>query len=461
MWFVAAGVAVAAWLALLAACAVATRPRFGDPLPATMDIGPEPPAVASYLVHRWHLGSDAIPATVLDLAGRNLVDIEQIAPAKYILRPRPLGADAALTAYERRVWNHLTSKCENGVVPAGALDLGVGSRAKSWTDGFRKEVIADAQARGLSQPRWSTRLTVLILGAAVVPAALFGIAADALPRDAGEDSPAWAVLGASWFAFAWLFHRLRSQRDTADGRAAAARWLGLRDYLSQNPAFADMSPAAEAIWDRYLAYAAAFGLARNAVRSLPIRAEDPDSAWSAYGGRWRVVRLRWRSGILRPGTGMPPALALLIGTVAVAIGGTLAWKLGPLVNGEALPELRSRVASNGWSTLTILGAVLIGVVNLIVAVVLIEGLLLLARALPDLVGRQDVVGEILRVRSVTNDDKTTWYVVLDDGRSADIPVWRVSAQIAGAAREGTEMRATIAPRLGHVYALTPTGAEPA
>ena len=61
----------------------------------------------------------------------------------------------------------------------------------------------------------------------------------------------------------------------------APRWLGLREYLSHNPAFPDMAPAAEVIWDRYLAYAAAFGLARAAVTALPIRAEDPDRAWSA------------------------------------------------------------------------------------------------------------------------------------------------------------------------------------
>src|SRR5687768_1614408 len=138
MLFVVAAVLTVAWLGLLAVLAVATRPRFDPPLPATMDIGPEPPAVASYLVHRWRLGEDAIPATLLDLAGRDLVDIERIAPQKYILRPRPLPADVALTAYERRVWNHLSSKSRDGVVPAGALDLGVGSRAKSWTADFRK-----------------------------------------------------------------------------------------------------------------------------------------------------------------------------------------------------------------------------------------------------------------------------------------------------------------------------------
>ncbi|MDQ1709776.1 MAG: hypothetical protein QOG49_1161, partial [Frankiaceae bacterium] len=348
MLFAAAGLALAAWLLLLGMLAISTRPRFDPPLPASMDIGAEPPAIASYLVHRWTPGAEAPAATLLDLAGRDFVDIEQVAEHDYVLRPRPSADAAALTVYERRVWNHLLAKCSGGVVPAAALDLGAGSVANRWTSAFAKEVVADARARGLSRPRWSTRATAVVLGSALGPAAIFAVAMDRVPRDPGEDSPVWAALALSWGALAWLFYRLRSQRDTAAGRAAAARWLALRDYLAEDPAFPGMAPAAEAIWDRYLAYAAAFGLARTAVAALPLRAEDPQAAWSAYGGQWRLLKLRWPGGFLRPGAGMRPIGAALIGAVCTLIGGTLAWKLSPLVNGRALDELRQHVVLNGW-----------------------------------------------------------------------------------------------------------------
>jgi hypothetical protein len=216
-----------------------------------------------------------------------------------------------------------------------------------------------------------------------------------------------------------------------------------------------MPPAAEAIWDRYLAYAAAFGLARTAVAALPLRAEDPKTAWSAYGGQWRLVRLRWPGGFWRPGSGLRPIAAALTGALCTVIGAALAWKLGPLVDGQALRELRQHVVLNGWEPITIVATVLLAAFDLGIGVLLVRGLLLLARAVPDLLGRTDVVGEVLRVRSITNDDTTTWYVALDDGRSAEISVWKVSDQIAGAAREGTVMRARIARRVGYVYALTP------
>lgn len=453
---VAAAVAAGAWLALLAFMAVATRPQFGAALPATMDIGPESPAVAAFLVHRWRAGPDAIPATLLDLAGRDLVDIERIAPEKYLLRPvHQLPDEAALTPYERRVWEHVRGKVSGGVLPAAALDLGVGSRAKSWTADFGKEVIADARARGLCRARWSTQATAVLLGTALIPAALLGYAWDQVPREPGEESPFFVGLVFGWAALALLFRRLRSERDTAAGRAAAGRWLGLRDYLGSNPAFPGMSPAAEAIWDRYLAYAAAFGLARTAVTALPIRAEDPEAAWSAYSGRWRLVRLRWPGGFFRPGSGMLPAVAAGIGLACLAIGGTVAWRLGPVINDDALTGLRSRVREIGWEPLGIIGTTLIAAGNLIVAAVLIRGALLLWRALPDLFGRTEMVGEVLRVRSITNDDSTSWFVVLDDGHSSRLEVWRVTADIAGAAREGTEMRASVARRLGHVYSIAP------
>ena len=45
--------------------------------PRTLDLGAEPPAVASFLVHGFRVTDDAVPATLIDLAARNVVDIEE------------------------------------------------------------------------------------------------------------------------------------------------------------------------------------------------------------------------------------------------------------------------------------------------------------------------------------------------------------------------------------------------
>jgi hypothetical protein len=46
--------------------------------------------------------------------------------------------------------------------------------------------------------------------------------------------------------------------------------------------------ASMAIWDRYLGYGAALGVATAAVHALPMGAEDDHRAWSALedGGGW-------------------------------------------------------------------------------------------------------------------------------------------------------------------------------
>ena len=54
---------------------------------------------------------------------------------------------------------------------------------------------------------------------------------------------------------------MRGWRDTPAGSAAAARWLGVADYLRANDSFRDTPPAGVAIWDRLLAYGTALGVA--------------------------------------------------------------------------------------------------------------------------------------------------------------------------------------------------------
>src|SRR5207244_3227312 len=65
------------------------------------------------------------------------------------------------------------------------------------------------------------------------------------------------------------------QRGTDAGMEAASRWLGVRGYLSGTATFPDLPPAHVVLWDRYLGYATAFGVARACVRALPMSGE-PD-----------------------------------------------------------------------------------------------------------------------------------------------------------------------------------------
>ena len=85
---VAAVVSALLWLA--AACfvyALRTPPR--PPTgPRTLDLGPEPPAVANLLVNDFSVTDEAVPATLLDLAARRVLEIEERGPDVFYVRLR-------------------------------------------------------------------------------------------------------------------------------------------------------------------------------------------------------------------------------------------------------------------------------------------------------------------------------------------------------------------------------------
>src|SRR5256885_99199 len=79
-----------------------------------------------------------------------------------------------------------------------------------------------------------------------------------------------------------------------------------RDWQRGFPTFADLPPAAVAVWDRYLAYGAALDATPSTSGTIDLGYDWKKRLWSAYGGRWRRVSVRtktWaaiRLALLRP-----------------------------------------------------------------------------------------------------------------------------------------------------------------
>src|SRR6266508_2510625 len=167
----AAAATLLVWGAVLLLAVVATRSREVDPGPATMELGDEPPAVVNLLANDWRVTADAVPATLLDLAGRDLVDIDQLGPEDTIVRVRRAG-DASLAPYERLVLDHVAGLAVDGVVPAQALTTGPQDQSKRWWKAFTGAVVADARQRGLARDRWSQGAKAAVRGAALPPAVL-------------------------------------------------------------------------------------------------------------------------------------------------------------------------------------------------------------------------------------------------------------------------------------------------
>jgi hypothetical protein len=446
------GLALIGYLVLLAALVVTTRPRRPDPGPAVMDIpGDEPPAVAGFLVNTWRVPRAAVPATLIDLAARRVVAIEQVAPEDFIVRLR--GKEPpTLTAYERRVYEHVRALADaQGVVPCRALTTGPAEQSSEWWKAFRREVVADARRQGLSRSRWRGWELVALAVAATVPAGL-GFIALALASDhgattasSGEDSSGWSYLAlVGWFVLVLIPLSLRIERETRRGSEVAARWLGLQVYLRDDDAFAEYPPAAVAIWDRYLAYGAAFGVARAAVAGLPMGSESMTEAWSKESGHWRLLRISYRSW--PPGWGRSPRqvvvsailTSLPAGVGAVAASLLLARLLGSSVADHTTAELRTLGV---WALVFILIVALFWLGSSIVW---------LCYAIPDLEDRTQVRGRVLRVRE-TEDD--VWLAVDDGSHERVLAAWHLEAGAPVDIVEGCLVDATVSTRLGHVFAL--------
>jgi hypothetical protein len=456
---IAAGLALAAWLLVFAALALATRPRRARPGPPSMELpGDEPPAVVNLLANGWRLGGEAVPATLLDLAARKVLVIDEIEPERFVCRAgrQPAGG-TGLTPYEQRVLDHVRSlAAPDGTVACEALSTGPDEQSKGWWKRFRSAVIDDARGRGLSRDRWSGGIALLVGATALAPAALAALAVVTIPpshssSSSSHDSPVGAFLGLTLIAWTLLMvlpGSLRDERDTKPGRQAASRWLGLREYLHDAGSFADAPPAAVAVWDRYLAYAAALGVAATAVRALPLGSESEHEAWSAYGGRWHRVRIRYPRRI-PPGYGRHPVAATLLGLLNLAVGvgaGTVAWRLWTVSGSTVVDHIRD----HGLPAVYVGALVGLCVLSAGAGLWTLRSAAMLLAAVPDVVTRRDVEGQVLRIHAHSQP-----YLAVDDGRRPRVRAWLVNPTRLGAAglRRGDVVRATVTPRLHHVSSL--------
>lgn len=446
-----AAVGFACWFALLGVLVLATRspsPRPGPPADPNR-MGVESPAIVDLLTGEWRLCEEAAAATVLDLAARRVVMIEEIGPELSLVR---LGRRevTGLNVYERLVYEHLCRLAVDGVVATGALAEGT-RQLGSWWKSFTSAVIEESRARGLSRKRWSAAHHSLLSGAALVPAALAAIATFVAVTD-DRFWPSVVAFGVSYAVLSTVVQKLNGERGTDLGVEAAGRWLGLREHLAAG-SFAEQPAAAVTIWGRPLAYAAALGLAPRAVVSLPVATPADDKrAWSDYGGMWHVVDVRYRG---------PGPL------------GRVVWGRTSLsgIGAAFLVGLAAFVAS---FILILAGDLLLGIdvgdpVRTARTIALLVGAVPLLMALADLVSRSEVQGQVVRRRmyqrtSNSDNPKYRYWIALDTGTSRQVRAYGIDADGWNRLQEGDVVRARVGRRLGRIYEaeiLTPSRHRPA
>jgi hypothetical protein len=452
------------WVAALLTVAALRDPRAVTAAPALLETqGDEPPAVVNLITTDWDLEHEAVPGTLVDLAARRYLDIDMVGDDTFI-RLRNRGGGNDLTGYEEMVLDHvrdLASHTPEDRVPAQALTTGPERTAKRWWKRFRRLVVADARGRGLSQARWPVGLKVALVVAAI-PVALSAALAGSTLRDQDEtDADANTPVENALYAGGWTLAILgfvaasrSGERDTPEGRAAAARWLGLREQLAEDPLFADQPPAAVAIWDRLLAHGTAMGVAHGVAQALPLGTESERDAWSSVGGRWRRVRIRYPRRV-PPGYGTHPALAVLSGLVVLAIGTATLRFLPDLVT-----SFRDDTTVGGEDharfahLLSLAGAA----ATVLAAPVAAVGAWMILAGIADLVsGRTTVEGRILRERDRYRRDQdgdrklVSRYLAVDDGTADTIRSWRFTRHTVG--HRGDTVRGRVTRFLRHAKDL--------
>ncbi|GLX00860.1 DUF2207 domain-containing protein [Microtetraspora sp. NBRC 16547] len=434
--WLAAAAAVALWLLLLAALAVATRNPDVVPVPPTDELAAHSPAIVDLITGHWRLCDEATSATLLDLAARGAVRIEEIGPELSLVRLRRDPGD--LKPYERLVYDHVRSLAVDGVVATGALAEG-SRNLDRWWKSFRKKVIAEARAQGLSQPRWSRAHAVLLTAAAAIPALAVAVAMTL------SDEKHDGGLGAGVVTFGvlvMLMGRLNGERGTRRGAEAAGQWLGVREHLAGTGRFAEQPAASVTIWGRHLAYAAALGLAPRAVTSLPVSVPADDRrAWSDYGGMWHVVNVRYPRRLLWAREPLP---MLFYALVAGFFTGFWTWIVLLVLSAVDL-----------WpDALVYPGALALGAAAAGVPLVY---------AIIDLSGKAGVEGQIVRLRRFQvgkkgdDDPKYAYWCAIDEGRAREVKAYGIGADMWSSLSEGQRVRAHVGRKLGWIDAIEVVG----
>jgi hypothetical protein len=448
---VAGGAVFVAWLLLFAWRWLATFPQLPDAGPETTELGPEPPAVVNLLVNRWRVTRASMAATLVDLAARRYLGIEQYGDDVVVrVRDAPSPGDS-LAPYESQVMEWVRSRATGRSAPVEALDLGGPAEADAWRKRFTKAVINDARTRRLARTRWThadwTVLGAVLAAALALLASAFALSHLGEPESSASDSfsPSdWYWIGAvTWIVAMVGLVRLRDLRDTPAGSAACARWLGVREYLRSRDAFDDLPPSAVTVWERYLAYGVALGAAHATTNALPFAAGDPEVAWSRTTGTWRQIRIRYPE---RFGFGDAPILVLLGGLGRTVLFGGIAFVLFPILLpvtwGVARDILRDAGETDG-RILALVGIFtgVFGLMGLYVGIRLLAGLIRLTRGARDVRRSVSLEGNVVKI----------WdgRVAIDDGKVTETVAMRFPKGMPATTR-GDHVKVLRSPHLWYV-----------
>jgi hypothetical protein len=435
---------------------VTTAERLPADLVGMADAPPISPALVDLLVHSGRLTGDALAATVVDLAARGWIHLEQIAPGEVLCRfaHQPPTGDV-LREHERQALDLLRSRAVDGVVPAGALGQGVADEAGQWWNHFVACVAAEGDRAHLVRRVRTSGPTLLEFAYAGLALVLFAgaILAAGLVDDSGLSGllvTAAIVIGlAGGLAIDTGVPRTPL---TTDGIYLGSRWITERErVLDLIPD--DVGPAAVVVRGRTLAYACAVGSAPGVAHGLPRGPDSTRMAWVCRAGMWHQVRLYYPVRLPR-GWGRPP-----LTTILPALGGVVVS--GAVLVAAARPGQWHPAPPFSEDAADFLGSLepLVAGVALVVFLLAVSEL---ARGLWDVCTTPRILEGQVVARWMYEGSRWNpwrdlvprrWYVVVDDGMSSTLRGLRVSEDAFHKAHRGDLVSARVGRAQGFVHEM--------
>lgn len=252
--------------------------KWGDDPDPALDVGEyvheppdDPPGVVVGLMHMGQVKPEAFGATVMDLAQRGHLTIEETTE-KRLFRDKKdwrftrTGSDDELAGFEERILDRLfhdgPTTTQSELTAWAKADA---SAARSFWSSFEKAVQRELKKRsylkgGRALPFFLNIVIVLVVAAAAV-------AAFASTRPLGILLGAVCLVTAVLLGFGTLLLRAR----TPEGAQRASEWRAFERKLRDFSQMEDAPAGHLILWERYLVYAVALGVSQRLAHGLLMR----------------------------------------------------------------------------------------------------------------------------------------------------------------------------------------------
>ena len=247
-----------------------------------------PPAIVSYLVFSRNVGGSAIVATLLDLANRGYVEIEETTREKkrwfgglknetdyrFFTGQKSI---SELEAYEKDLLDFLLNRAGTGseFTLSGVKKTASKNRSKfrKWFMEWIKQVKEHGKTFGFYEP---VAVGPVVLNVFVGIAILAGGIVLSVVTDTAAGVPA-IVMGVTQALLS-----LTRRRHTVDGRRLAIAWRDFRSHLKTTSKARGPVSLSSGDWSRYLAVAILFGLHKKLLPRIQMVDESGHAVWPVW-----------------------------------------------------------------------------------------------------------------------------------------------------------------------------------